>query len=394
MNTTETTTRIVHDHLPAAVAAAVKLCPGKRCPKPTLRTVLVRCDDDGTTATATDLEHRIVVRLDGGTGRGVALVPVESAKAMRIGCVEVRGEDSGATVSAGGITSPMDDPMEYPSHALVQLPPAAALRFDQVEMIAAAVAPAVDGDSIRYALGGIRVEAEGDRVVAVATDGLRLHAIDAPSLVAIDGPIDVIARPLVFTAFTKAVRTVARDVLGLGGRRLDAALAATTVEIRRSVCDHCLELRWSCGGAMVAVQGREVEGKFPRWRDVLPEGCMVAPGTIRLPVKEGTAQMVAARRVVTDHFRPGVKFDAGTVAAGHESSGAFAAPVAGSMTGPATVTLDPGFVIDALAAVDAVGGTEATFNVHDQHSAVCMGSWGGHDGDARLRVVIMPLAAD
>lgn len=391
MNTTETMTRIAHDNLPAAVGAAVKFCPGARSTRPVLRTVLVRCDDDGTTATATDLSHRIVVRLDGGFGRGVALVPAEAAKAMQktgTGCVETRGEGSDTTVSAAGITAPMDDPLEYPCHSILQLPPSARLRFDHIEMVAAAVAPAVDDESSRFALGGIRLERDGDRIVAVATDGRRLHALDVPSLSEPDAAVEVIIYPALVAGFVRAVRTVAREVLGLGGRRLDWALADSIVEVRRSASERCLELRWSCDGATVAVQGCEIEGRYPRWRDVLPEGCMDGAGTIALPVKEGTAQMKAAARVVTD-FRPGVKFDAGQVAAGHDSTGTFTAPLDGTMTGPAII-LDPAFVIDALAAVAAVGDTVAAFNVHDGASATRVEA----GTDARLRVVIMPLAAD
>jgi DNA polymerase-3 subunit beta len=392
MNTTENmTTRIAHDNLAAAVGAAVKFCPGARCQKPVLRTVLVRCDDDGTTATATDFDLRIVVRLDGGIGRGVALVPAEAAKMMQKasgGFVEF----TDTTVIAGGITAPMDDPMEYPCHSLLQLPAAASLRFDHVEMIAAAVAPATDNESSRFALGGIHLEDEAGRIVAVGTDGRRLHAIDAPSISEIDGPLDVVALPGTFGGFVRAVRSVAREVLGIGGRRLAAALAASTVEVRHSSCDGCVELRWSCDGATVAVQGRVIEGKFPRWRDVLPAGCMDGTGSIALPAKAGTVQLKAARRVVTEVAK-GVLFKDGQITAGVEWSGTFTAPVAGTMTGPA-VKLDPSFLLDALAAVESVGGTVATFNVHDGQSAVRLESCGGHGNDARLRVVIMPLAAD
>lgn len=391
MTTTETMLRIAHDNLAAAVGAAVKFCPGARCPRPVLQTVLVRCDDDGTTATATDLDHRVVVRLPGGEGRGVALVPAAAAKSMAksgSGCVEF----CDATVSAGGITAPMDDPMEYPCHTLLQLPAAAVLRFDVIEMIAKAVAPATDDESSRYALGGILLEDESGRVVAVGTDGRRLHVLDAPSACEIEGTVSVIAAPRLFAGFVQAVRAVARAVTGLAGRRLDAALDASTVEIRRAAAEHCVELRWSCDGAMVSVQGREIEGRFPRWRDVFPAGCMGGAGTITMPVKAGTTQMQAARRVVTDS-RPGVQFAGGVVTAGSEVAGTFTAPVAGTMTGP-SIKLDPAFVIDALAAVAAVGGETAAFNVHDDVSATRLESCGGHDNDARLRVVIMPLARD
>ena len=391
MNTTETMPRIAHDNLAAAVGAAVKFCPGGRCPRPVLQTVLVRCDDDGTTATATDLEHRIVVRLPGGTGRGVALVPAEAAK-MLAKAASGFVEFTDTTVSAGGITAPMEDPLEYPCHAMLQLPAAAAMRFDAIAMIAAAVAPATDDESSRYALGGILLESDAGRVVAVGTDGRRLHTLDAPSLIEIDGPLSVIAAPRLFAGFVKAVQAVARAVTGLTGRRLETALDASTVEIRRAAAEHCVELRWSCDGATVSVQGREIDGRFPRWRDVFPAGYMDGTGTITMPVKGGTAQMKAAKRVATE-CRPGVKFADGIVTAGSEAGGTFTAAVAGTMTGPA-IMLDPSFVIDALAAVAAAGGTVAAFNVHDGQSAIRLESCGGHDNDACLRVVIMPLSAD
>ena len=111
-------------------------------------------------------------------------------------------------------------------------------------MIAKAVAPATDDESSRYALGGILLEDESGRVVAVGTDGRRLHAIDAPSVCEIDGPISVVAAPRLFAGFVQAVRAVARAVTGLSGRRLDAALDASTVEIRRAAVERCVELRW------------------------------------------------------------------------------------------------------------------------------------------------------
>lgn len=393
MSTTETMTvnEINHEHLPAAVAAAVKFCPGARCPKPVLQTVLVRCDDDGTTATATDLEHRIIVRLSGGVGRGVALVPATAAKAMAKTGGGVRFSE--ATVSAGGVTAPMDDPMEYPCHPLCQLAPSAVLRFDHVEMIAKAVAPATDNESSRFALGGIKLETEAGRVLAIGTDGRRLHVVKAPSIQPVEGGLDVIALPFSFSGFVKAVRAIGREVLGLRGRRLDDALEASAVEIRRSASGHMIELRWSAGGVTVAVQGREIEGRFPKWRDVFPEDCFHNGGTLVLNVADGIEQMKAAARVQTE-FHKGVKFDGGQVSAGHESCGTFAAPVAGEMNCPA-IRLDPAFVIEALEAVDTVAGCRmAAFRVTDAQSAVFLHVNGGHAGDAILHVVIMPLAAD
>lgn len=396
MNTTETMNEITHDHLAAAVAAAVRFCPGARCPRAVLQTVLVRCDDDGTTATATDLEHRIIVRLPGANTRGVALVPAAAAKAIvKVGggIRFTRERCDEAIVSAGGITAPMADPLEYPCHPLCQLPPSATLRFDHVEMIADAVAPATDNESSRFALGGIMLEMEAGRVLAIGTDGRRLHVVKAPSLTHADGPLDVIATTPVFSGLVRAVKAIGREVLGLRGKRLEDALAASSVEIRRSTLDHMVELRWTAGDVIVAVQGREIEGRFPRWRDVFHDGCWHDGGTMTIDVAEGSAQMKAAGKVATD-FAKGVLFADGQITSGHESSGTFAAALAGTMN-CLRVKLDPSFVIDALAAVKAVSSAPlARFIVKDEQSAVYLHANGGHAGDAILHVVIMPLAAD
>lgn len=379
--------RISHEHLAVAVKAAAKFCPGARCPKPILRTVRVsRGGDDVTTVTATDLDSQIVIFLAGGSGSGVSLVPAEAAKAG-VRCVEY--DDN--VVVAGGITAPAADPMEYPHHSLLQSPPAATLWFDAVERIADVVATVTDDSSSRFSMSGVCLESDGDRVVAVGTDGRRLHAIDTESVTGLpDKPIDLIVPPRVFTGLARSVRAVARDVLALKGRRLESHLRESKVEVLHSESE--VELRWSCDGVTVSVRGRKIKGPFPKWRDVLPAG--FCDGVIILPVKEGTDQLRAASRVQTERAK-GVLFSGGQVTAGTESSGIFSAPIAGAMNCPAAVRLDPRFVIDALSAVKAFGWDEAELLVHQGSSVALLKCRSYYGGDlARLRIAIETMGVE
>jgi hypothetical protein len=375
--------RIVHENLATAVAAAAKFCPGARCQKPILRTVRVSREDDTTTVTATDLNVQITIAIQGGVGSGVSLVPAEAAKAG-VRCVEYDDK----VVVAGGVTSPAQDPMEYPCCQLLQSPATASLWFDVVEWIADAVSPATDEYfSSQFAMGGIHLETAGGSVVAVATDGRRLHAIDSPSVSGPFGALDLISPPGVFTGLVQAVRAVARDVLGVKGRRLESILeTSAAVQIRQSESD--VELRWSLDGITVAVSGRKVRGRFPPWRDFLVSGNSL--GIISLPVKEGMEQLKAASRFQTDRSK-GVLFRDGKITAGDEDTGVFEAPMAGMMDSPA-VKLNPAFVIDAIKAVGGVGGIEADFRVYG--NLVRLDSLSGVNDYARLRIAISPLSID
>lgn len=383
MNTTTTINEIRHPHLATAAAAAAKFCPGARCPRPVLQHVLVRVDDDGTTVAATDLSQSVLVRLPEGGGRGVALVPAKVAKSIGD---SVRYSDS--TVSAGGITSPSADPLEFPHQALLACEPSAKVYLPHADAIVKAVAPAIDAESLRYAFGGIRLEVEGDKLLAIASDGRRLHALSSPTSVANGGPIDAVVPVNLFAGLLKAVRQVAKDVLQKRGKKLEDFLFGTLVEIRKA--DSVVEARWSAHDVIVAVQAREFEGRFPKWRQVLPAGCFDTTTGITLDIDEAVAQVKAAGKATTP-LHPAITFADGHVSAGHGSSGVFSAPVAGTITCP-PVKLSPVFVADALAAVRAISPQEqAKLIVSDPKQAAFLHA--EHYG-LDLRVVLMPVAAD
>jgi DNA polymerase-3 subunit beta len=369
--------RIAHENLAAAVVAAAKFCPRARCQKPILRTVRVAREDGTTTVTATDLDLQVVIAIEGGSGSGASLIPVEATKAV---VDSVWYDDKFVVV--GDVTAFADeDPERYPCRPLLQEPVAAILWFNDVEWIAGAVATVTDDLSSRFELSGVCLEADGESVVAVATDGRRLHAIDSRCAAGCCGALDIISPPGVFTGLVRAVRAVARDSLRAKGRRLEAILESSTVKIRHSGSE--VELRWCSDGVTVAVAGRRIKGRFPQWRDLLPAGDAV--GVIDLQAKEGAEQLKAASRFQTERAT-GVLFRGGRITAGDKVTGTFSATIAGAMTGPA-VKLNPKFVVEAI---KAAGGEQACFHIHDD--AVRLNCWSG--SGARLRIAISSMAID
>lgn len=396
--TTATMNAISHRDLPAAMAAVARFAAGKRCPRPILQNVMISTGAAGVTVAATDLETLCVVTMPGGSGDGKTLLPATMAKQIaKDKCSTVEFDDcgDGSTVSACGVTAAAGDTLEFP-HCWPLDPAAPAVRipFEVVDQIDAACSPATDNESSRYALGGVLLETAGDdKLYAIGTDGRRLHVLGAAATV--DGPMVTIVRPGAVAGFLKAVRAVAAEVYGLKGKALAGRLAGDAVEIRTA--ENTVEFTWKARGTVVAVKSLPIAGRFPRWRDVLPEGCFDAPA-IHLDAGDAVNQLRQAKAATTESHR-GVRFAAGRMTAGTVEAGQYSACIAGSMDDCQPINLDPQFVIDALAAVAAVD-TPAEYLIHmtNGQSAAFMRAAGGHDanekGRSGLSVVIMPLAAD
>lgn len=126
----------------------------------------------------------------------------------------------------------------------------------------ARVISATDCESSRYALGGVRLElaasTDGPRLSIVATDGRRLHLVE----LAADGYFDE-ADAIAFNSDNVIVPVAALKAMAKllpGGR----ARESYRVEFRRTASE--AEFR----GPGWRFASRLVEGRYPRWRDVVP----------------------------------------------------------------------------------------------------------------------------
>jgi hypothetical protein len=372
----------------------------RRPPAAAIRCVQVKEFDGGTSVTATDLEVACAVTIRDGIYR-----PTPAAVLL---------DRDGAAV-AGDFPAGLDAPIRSVGGL-------AAIDFKHLRRIADHVAVAADNESSRYALGGVLLEMpEGSpHLTAVATDGRRLHAArfapaSAEGFFAGPSAEWCIAPARLFAMTAKAIRAAARAALGLTGRRLDAAVTGEPVVMTCDGREVVIEWSSGCGRVHVRARARLMEGRFPRWRDVVPHrpeavaneadwsslaawcrgvvkanrsAAEAAGDAAAAGSTGGKATADSARKAAIQRHQRGVAFaPGGATACGCDA--AVALPAWGS-----TVTLDPAFVADAADAV-AEWGVDATAAVTDQQSAVVISTAGWDRGaPTAVLAVIMPMAAD
>lgn len=331
-----------------------------------IRCVQVQEFDGGTAATATDLEVACTVTIHDGIRR-----PAPAAV-------------------AGDFPAGLDAPLRSVGGLAV-------IDFTHLRRIADHVAVAADDESSRYALGGVLLEMpEGEPLVAVATDGRRLHAArftPASAEGTFLGPqAGCIVPARLFAMTARAIRAAARAGLGLTGRRLGAAVAGEPVVLATNGREITLAWASGCGRVQVLARARLMEGRFPRWRDCIPNRPEAVEngadwgdlarwcrGVVKATSEAATAAGAAAGVVA---FAPG----------GATARGCDAAVVLPAWASP--VLLNPAFVADAADAVTE-WGMRATAAVTNPQSPVVISTAGWDRGDpTAVLAVIMPLAAD
>jgi DNA polymerase-3 subunit beta len=235
--------------LRAALADVLRAVPARHA-KPILANVRL---GDGL-LTGTDLEVRIDREIDyhgdamllpayrlnailrAATGDEVFLIPKESSVTVKCG--------------SGEWTLPTEDAGEYPTWDSGELRAICRLPADQFCRAAKATTYATDTESSRYALGGVMLDvestADGSRQHWVGTDGRRLACVETESDDALSESQTVLP--------CRLVSLVASLAAGDGSVQIEA---------------DAKEVRFSLDGCTIS--GRLVEGRFPKWRDVLGE---------------------------------------------------------------------------------------------------------------------------
>jgi DNA polymerase-3 subunit beta len=223
---------------------------------------------------------------------------------------------------------------------------------------------ATDNESSRYALGAVLIEVEAEGQVSfVATDGRRLH------LAAIENAVNLDPSQTLLPARAAGILY---SLASAGGQEMVEVDASE----REVVC--------TCGG--VRLTARLVEGRFPRWRDVLPKG--EQQPTVVLAADLLSATTAAA--IVTSEQSKGVRYTftnegihmvARSAEAG-ESSVTCEVQDAGH---ECSVVLDPAYVREWLRCLPSGGDPVVTLTAKDKGSAVVMRSDDTYTG------VIMPL---
>ncbi|MFY8056430.1 MAG: DNA polymerase III subunit beta [Planctomycetaceae bacterium] len=275
----------------AAFAIAASAVPA-RTPRDVLKNVLLIVSGAGTELVGTDQETGLRYRVSGveTNSEGEVLLPTQKLAAIlrELQCetFELHVDDRTILLKAGGsrfrLTS--EDPREFP--------PVPRFSEDSFFRVSAPVLRqmirrtsfATDTESTRYALGGLLLEFSEGLLTLAATDSRRLAVSNA------------ICEPQGDPQVPTRTTVVPTKAMGLLERSIDAE--ADFVDI--VVHDNDVLMR---AGACT-VSSRLVEGRFPRYRDVIPPN-----GSVNIPLSAGLFySAVRQAQIVTDEETRGVDF--------------------------------------------------------------------------------------
>jgi DNA polymerase-3 subunit beta len=361
-----TGTTLTTQTLRAALAVVLRAVP-TRGTKPILQNVRLA---DGL-LTGSDLEIRIDREID-YHGEPMLLPAHRLSAILRAATgdeVYLTAKDSTVIVKcgAGSWTLPTEDVAEYPIWEPEDLKALCRLPADQFGRAAKATTYAADSESSRYALGGVLLDVtptdDGSMQNWVATDGRRLACVETESDQAVDASQTIVPGRL--------MAAVASLATGDGSVQIEA---------------NAKEVRFTLDGCTVT--GRLLEGRFPRWRDVVgePEGEPSVIDCVEL------LQAVNAAAIVTSEQSKGVSLNWTSntlVLAGRSSeygeSLCHCPTIAAGTT--ASTRLDPAYMAQFLSHLPADEEPHVDVYVKDAASRVLL-RCGTYTG------VIMPLAAE
>jgi DNA polymerase III subunit beta len=342
-----------------------------RSPKPILQNVKLEVTPTQATLMATDQETAIRIQLEDleVIGAGNVILPVD-----RFGPILRESSDTHLTIESTDIGTRV-----HGERSLFQLPSGNPDEFPSIsdffeekyheisarlfrELIRRTVF-ATDVESSRYALGGVLLEFEEDKLVAVGTDGRRLAKMEgeAQSVGGHHGSETVTIVP------SKAMHLLERALADEQGSVL---LAARNNDILVKT-------------PRLLISSRLVEGRFPRWRDVFPK----REGSIRIELTVGPTYAAVRQASVVNNkesrgvellFGDGMLVMAAATAEVGESRVEFPLAYAGD---PLKVTLDHRYVSEFLRVLDPqaivtleVQGSEsaALFTTDDGYGYVVM----------------------
>ena len=325
---------------------------------------------------ATDLEVRIDAVLD-YHGDPILLPYSRLSAILRESSgddvtLDPKGTSCTVRIGRGEWTLPTEDAAEFPTWEPENTSLVCRIPADQYRRAVNSVAYAIDRESSRYALGALRVEVsrEESKAFFVATDGRRL-ALATAELGTVQDPDDSASLVIPDAAIA------AGDLSSKDGQ----------VEILRND----KEVVFNVDGATVIA--RQIEGRFPRWRDVFPKDQSTTTHT--LAIKELNS-VTRAASIVTSEQSKGVTytFQDSALTLTARSSEAGESKVSCDVVNygrDALVTLDPRFVLQMCKSLMSLEGSPViNVTLNSPGDAVVF----AYGDDGEYKSVIMPLAPD
>lgn len=245
------------DGMRAALAAVSSVVPA-RSPKPVLQSVLLTAATDGATLTANDLETSIVYHVSGVRvdQPGEVLLPfVKFNQLMKLiqaidVAIELVDDKILIKTDKGKWHFLSEDPIQFP--VVHEFNPENYLVCDSAKLKTAIERTefAADVDSTRYALGGVCFVTDENKaeIQLVATDGRRL-ALQPIAETTTHGNVPIQSE----VVGVKALRAI-KGILNDG--TVHFYLTSKSIYVRTDQAE---------------IHARLVQGRFPRWQDVIPE---------------------------------------------------------------------------------------------------------------------------
>ena len=360
----------------AAFQTAALVAPA-RSPKPILESVKFEVTDQGGVFLATDLEVGVRIGVEGleVESAGDAVIPVDRMNPiLRESSDEKLSLEVDATnVIVKGERSefklPGKDPQEFPAVTSFAETKYHTLTARLMKEMIKRTLFATDSESSRFALGGVLLELESDKIIAVGTDGRRLAKMEVPAT-SVEGHLS--------TGSTIIIPSKSLQLL-------DRALTDPDAEIKIA----CRANDVLVETPNASIQTRLVEGRFPRWRDVFPQA---RPDSQQIEITVGpffTALRQAA--IVTEKESRGIDFTFGggmlqlTSSTAEVGQAHIELPV--SYEGDEiTLTMDHRYVSDFLKVMDA--DKSFTLEIEDGEKPALFSTEDGYG------YVVMPLSRE
>lgn len=365
------------EKLLAAFQTAAMVAPS-RSPKAILQNVKVVAQPERTILTATDMEVGIQIEVEDITVEtpGMALLSVSgfgsilrenTDERLRIEAdasgIQVFGDRSNFRILSG-------DPNSFPSvnqfteSAYHEVPSRLMKELIRRTLFA------TDAESSRYALGGVLLEMEPEHIIAVATDGRRLSKMEGTAN-SVDGHDN---RDVTTIIPSKSLQLIDRSLVDLEENVKITASQGNDILVQTR---------------LATISSRLVEGRFPRWRDVLPDrsetgiSIDMTVGPLYSALRQASIVSSSESRGIDFVFGEGSLVMSGVTADVGESH--VELPI-GYDGDPIKLCLDYRYVSDFLRVLDA----ERTFtlNIVDGDNAALFQTDDGYG------YVVMPLARD
>ncbi|MGV3608959.1 MAG: DNA polymerase III subunit beta [Planctomycetaceae bacterium] len=364
------------EKLQVAFHTAAMFAPG-RSPKAVLQNVRLDVRKDSVTMVATDMEVGVRVKVEGVEAEveGSVLLPVASFSAI---LRESRDEKLRIeTTAKGTVVSGERSEVRLPSQDVDEFPDIPVFEEKKYHIITAALFREIilrtefstDMESSRYALGGVLVELDSSKIVAVGTDGRRLAKMEGPAE-AVGGHKTGDSMTIIRTP---SVRLIARAISETDGV-VHLAARGNDCLIRTD---------------RATFYSRLVEGRFPRWRDVFPQRHNASQIEMTVGPLHAAIRQAA---VVTSQESRGIDFSFGegmlrlTATTADVGQSRIEMPIAYSGETIA-VTLDHRFVTDFLKVLSPE--ENITLEIENAESAAVF-----YASDKAYGYVVMPLTRD